>query len=199
MKSKLDLVDIFHSSRGIIARVLRRYCLRQVDIDDILQETILRALEAEKRTDIQQPRSFLVGVAKNVARAELRRKSKNLEDTLEVFDPEKHQCDKPSVESVVDARHRMEIFAQVVAELPPQCRKVFVLKHVYGVSHKEISRKLGIAVSTVEKHVSLGLRKSRLAMLEKMSEHSDAGKTDEKTANFGHSQAVKPESGGYTG
>lgn len=47
------IFGIFQANKGLIATVLRRYALQQVDIADITQETILRALEAEKRTEIR--------------------------------------------------------------------------------------------------------------------------------------------------
>jgi RNA polymerase sigma-70 factor (ECF subfamily) len=41
---------------------------------------------------------------------------------------------------------------------------VFVLKKVYGYSQREIARELGIAESTVEKHISLAVRKCSIYM-----------------------------------
>ena len=53
----------------------------------------------------------------------------------------------------------MMVFWEAVTTLPPQCQKVFVLKRVYGYSHKEISKKMKISVSTVEKHAASGLKR----------------------------------------
>ena len=43
--------------------------------------------------------------------------------------------------------------------LPVQARRVFVLKKVYGYSQREIAEELGLAQSTVEKHVALAVRR----------------------------------------
>ena len=45
-----------------------------------------------------------------------------------------------------------------VNKLPPKCRSVVVLRMIDGLSQREISERLGIAVSTVEKHLSRGLQ-----------------------------------------
>lgn len=47
----------------------------------------------------------------------------------------------------------LELHYEAVAELTPQCRGVYLLRKVHGYSHKEISERLFIAVSTVEKHL----------------------------------------------
>lgn len=171
--SKSRIFGVFQANKGLIASVLRRYSLHQLDIADITQETILRALEAEKRTEIREPRRFLVGIAKNIARTELERRSKMTLALLDDYAPETYVSDEPAVDDVVDSRHRMQVFWEAVSTLPNQCQKVFVMKHVYGASHKEIAEKLDIAVSTVEKHVALGLRRSREAMLRELSSDDD--------------------------
>lgn len=163
-KSNSRIFGIFQANKGLIAHVLRRFSLSQVDIADISQETILRALEAEKRTEIREPRGFLVGIAKNIALTELKRRSKNTVQLLDDFSPETYVSDEPAVDEIVESRQRMEIFGRAVSQLPPQCQKVFILKHVHGASHQEIASKLGIAISTVEKHVALGLKRCRQAM-----------------------------------
>lgn len=167
--SQSRIFVVFQANKGVIASVLRRFRLSQIDIADLTQETITRALEAEKRTDIKEPRRFLVGIAKNVARAELERRSKITVSLLDDFDPESYVSDEPAVDDVVDARGRMQVFGAAVASLPPQCQKVFILKHVYGASHREIADKLDIALSTVEKHVALGLKRCREEMLKEQS------------------------------
>lgn len=161
---------VFQSDKGLIARVLRRYRLSQIDVADITQETLLRALEAEKRFEIKEPRGYLVGIAKNVARDEIERRAKISMQLLDDLAPQTYIADEPAVDEIVDARRRMRLLFETAATLPPQCQKVFILKHVHGVSHKEIADKMDIAVSTVEKHVALGLKRCREAMLKEMKE-----------------------------
>ena len=173
------IFGVFEANKGLIASVLRRFRLSQIDIADLTQETILRALEAEKRTEIKEPRRFLVGIAKNVARAELERRSKMTTSLLDDFDPDSYVSDEPAVDDAVDTRRRMQVFGAAIATLPPQCQKVFVLKHVYGASHKEIAGKLDIALSTVEKHVALGLKRCREQILkEQTAENAEYPETN---------------------
>lgn len=172
-RGKTKLFQTFLENAPLISTVLRRYFVSQIDIEELSQETLVRALEAERRTEIDQPLGYLVGIAKNVARRELDRRSKFTLELIDDFFGETHQSDEPAVDDVVDARQRMGVFWEIVGALPTQCRKVFVLKYVYGASHKEIAAKLGIAVSTVEKHVALGLARCREGMLERTGERGE--------------------------
>ena len=56
--------------------------------------------------------------------------------------------------------------------LPVQARRVFVLKKVYGYSQREIADELGLAQSTVEKHVALAVRRCAEYMSEQTEQRS---------------------------
>jgi len=153
------IVGVFQRNESILKRFLRRFTSNPQDIEDICQETVLRALEAEKSRVIQEPRAFLFGIAHNIVRKELERKSRGLIELIEDFSPQEYESNEPPIEDALDARERMILFLEAVATLPSQCQRVFLLKKVYGYSHKDIARKLGISVSTVEKHAASGLKR----------------------------------------
>jgi len=50
-------------------------------------------------------------------------------------------------------------FCEAIRLLPVQCRKVFVLKKVYGYSQREIAAQLNLSESTVEKHIATGMKR----------------------------------------
>jgi RNA polymerase sigma-70 factor (ECF subfamily) len=60
-----------------------------------------------------------------------------------------------------DARRRFESFCAAVDQLPPLCRRVFVLRKVHKLTPAEISAVLGVSQSTIEKHVAKGLVRCR--------------------------------------
>lgn len=51
------------------------------------------------------------------------------------------------------------IIEKTLEELPPQCRKVFVLSRFEEKKNREIAEELNISVKMVEKHISKGLKK----------------------------------------
>ena len=48
--------------------------------------------------------------------------------------------------------------AEFVRSLPMECRQVFTLRKVYGLSQKEIATELDISENTVEQHLAKGVR-----------------------------------------
>ena len=56
------------------------------------------------------------------------------------------------------ARQELLQLEQAIAQLPEGCRAVLLLRKIELLSHQEIARRLGIAVSTVEKQHARALR-----------------------------------------
>lgn len=161
---------VFLDNESILRAFLRRISPSSFDIDDITQETIMRALQAEKQREIEQPRAYLFSIARNVVKDALDRKSRSIIDFIEDFGDENVLSDEPLVDDQVDSRQRMTLFLEAVATLPEQCQQVFVLKKVYGYSHQEISKRLGISISTTEKHVAAGLKRCSEFLREELAE-----------------------------
>jgi RNA polymerase sigma-70 factor (ECF subfamily) len=138
---------------------LRRYVRRSEDVDDLAQESFLRAFAAEAGQPIVSPKAFLFKVARNLALNELAKLANATTDSLEDY-PDQDVLggrDQVTLDDEMDARQRIRLLAQAIASLPPQCSRAFLLRKVHGLSYKEIADRLEISVSTVEKHVALGL------------------------------------------
>ena len=157
----------FIEHNSFLKKFLTRYFSSEHDIDEIAQEAFLKAFEAERHQEIRSPKSFLFQIAKNAALHRLTRKSRLITDYIEDLGKREFESDTASVEEQVAANERMAVFCQAAASLPAQCRRAFLLRKVYGFSHKEIAERLGISVSTVEKHMAKGLQRSSAFMRER--------------------------------
>ena len=136
-----------------LKRFIGRFMRNSPDIEDIAQEAFLRAYTVERGRPIEQPKSFLFRIAKHLALSQLTRKARQITDYIEDFgDSSVIQVDH-SAEEEISARQMLGVHCEAVAELAPQCRQVYLLRKVHGFSHKEIAEHMGIAVSTVEKHL----------------------------------------------
>ena len=56
------------------------------------------------------------------------------------------------------------IIGRTLEELPPQCKKVFILSRFEERKNKEIAEELNISVKVVEKHISKGLKKFKVSL-----------------------------------
>lgn len=170
-KSTSKIFGAFLKHEHALKSFISRFVYRAHDIEDISQEAFARAFKAETKTDIRNPRAFLFRTAKNIALNELTRKSNTLTDYIEENCSEDVLSRERAADEQVDLNQRYRVFCQAVASLPAQCQRVFVMRKVYGFSHKEISKALGISTSTVEKHVATGLLRSK----DYMKKHQPVG------------------------
>jgi len=162
--SRSQISKAFMEQQRPLKAFISRFIRGPQDIDDIAQETFIRAFLAEQKGDIQHPKAYIYRVARNLAFETLAKKSIQLTSYIE------DSCDQSLLQSGEDIEHKaivMEKFDRVkiaIAEMPPQCQRVFIMHKVYGFKYKEISQQLGISVSTVEKHMMTGLKKCRQSM-----------------------------------
>lgn len=130
------------------------------DIDDVIQEAYIRVLKAQNEGKVKSPKAFLFATARNRI-TDLARREKVV--------PIKEILTENTNSNVIDtepdgfenlARNQeLEILTKAVQQLPPRCRQIFILRKVYGVSQKEIAKKLGLSVNTVSAQLAIGLRK----------------------------------------
>lgn len=144
------------------AKALRRFVARMFnnnrpdDVEDVLQEAFLCAYIAECDKEIEQPKSYLFRVARNLALNQLRQKTRRPTDYIEDFNAAEVLASEWTLEDEIMAQQKLGVHCAAVAGLPPQCRKVYLMRKVYAMSHKEISESLNITVSTVETHLNKG-------------------------------------------
>ena len=152
-----SITDAYVQHESAIKRFIAKFLPRPNDIEDVTQEAFLKAFVAEKKHSIEQPKSFLFRVARNVALSHLRQKTRHPTEYIEDFEASDVVSTEWSSEDEVIARQQLGIRCEAVAELTPSVRRVYLMRKVYGMSHKEISASLGIARSTVEKHLTKGI------------------------------------------
>lgn len=127
-----------------------------------MQETFLKVFEAERGTNISNPKAFLFKTARNLALNELAKRRNRRTDSVEDLDGLAVSPGEWSeLESLPEAhfatQERLARAWGAIQELSPRVREVFVLHKVHGLKQREIARRLGISESTVEKHIAKGL------------------------------------------
>ncbi len=147
----------FVKNLSFLKRFLTRFLSSPQDIEDVVQESYLKALCAEKKHEINSPKAFLFRIARNEALKELQKKSRRITDYLDDLDVPESATSETVVEDTNISRQRFGLFCESALEMPPRCRKAFLMCKVYGFSYKEIASHLEISVSGVEKHIARGL------------------------------------------
>jgi len=153
---------------GVLAARLRRLCPSGFDVDNLVAESLARAYTAKGIGRIANGRSYLFAIARNLLIDAARR------DTIVsldfVADLDMLRADD-SMEAAISARAELRSLQAIVDTLPPQCRRVFLLRRVHDLSLGEIAGQMALSVSTVEKH----LAKAVLLVAKAMSEREESG------------------------
>ena len=160
----------FGRYRKVAARLIARI-VRPHDVEDVVQETYLRLFQASQQQVIRHPRAFMLVTARNVAFNLVARADALDHEPLAWPENQGNDVDEagaealllaaadhaPTLEQSAEADEEFQLFCRAVRTLPPQCRRAFVLKKVYGLSQREVARELDVSEGTVEKHLARGL------------------------------------------
>lgn len=156
------LLAMVHACRASLARVVARI-FNKHDVDDILQEAFNRAREdGGGKPTLRSQRAFFLRTATAMAMNHFSRAGTRPNAQLEdLAVPEVSQLSAESQESQLDASQRFVTFCRAVGGLPEECRRVIVLKKVYGLSLAEIADHLDVNQSTVEKDMARAMMMCR--------------------------------------
>ncbi|MEW6991626.1 RNA polymerase sigma factor [Colwelliaceae bacterium 6441] len=186
--NKLNVVAKFLEIRPSLMRYISKI-VPPAEVEDIVQETYVRLCQLKNYSlDNNRPKqhnkSFLYTIAKNLALDHNKKSEVRLADSVENEDGFGEQSiHSPYEYSVTNERFRH--FCEVVRILPQQCRKVFVLKKVYGFTQQEIATELNISLKTVDSHVVNAMKRLKL--------HMDK----DKKHNIQHKHQHNNDIGGY--
>lgn len=161
MSSKLRpqsaVTAAFLECSATLKRFLGGFLPGPQDIEDVAQETYIRAYMAEQRETIDQPKAFLFKVAKNLALTRLSKKSRMITSYIEEAGAAVVTETAAAIDEELEAQQCFSLYCEAVASLPEKCRQVFLLRKVHGLSHKEIGDRMGLSISSVEKYLRSGI------------------------------------------
>lgn len=138
------------------ARELRAFTRRRVgtnEAEDIVQDAYLHALQQGSVASTRRPRAYLFRIAANLTidatrRARVRSRYAD-EKAIQSPCGGVHEG-ASAIENLVELRQ----LCQQLDDLPPPCRKAFLLYWIDDLDPSEAAQRLGVTVRTVERHLS---------------------------------------------
>lgn len=140
---------------------LHRLIPQAADLEDLLQETyaqLFRVPDAQRKA-IQNVPAFAMTTARNIALNWLRHRRVVAFDSVEELVESSVVDEAADLEAIVHSHQQLLWLADGVSRLPRRCREVFSMRHVYGLSQKEIAERLGLTVGAVEQLLVRGMRR----------------------------------------
>lgn len=133
----------------------KRIGRRRSEIDDLVQEVFLRLTGGGKIESVAQPEAYLFRTAANVLNDRFRRLTARSAEAHEPYDEAVHGSARETLspERTLLGKQAIEQLVAALYELPERTRAVWALYHLEDLTHIEISKRLGITVSTIEKHI----------------------------------------------
>lgn len=129
------------------------------DVDDVVQEAVMRVLRARERGEVRSPKAFLFATARNLVVGARRKASRHAQFVLADLDELGVLDEGAEVSAAVAHAEELELLTRAVQTLPDRCRQIITLRKIYGLSQAEISRELGVTINTVDTQASIGMRK----------------------------------------
>lgn len=161
---KAVLLGLYEEKRANLVRFFAARLGSRAEAEDLVQDLYLRLSGMEAVGPVDNPSALLHRIGSNLMLDRLRSQKRSgardndwrAINTTAVAGQE--IADEPSADEVVAGRQRLQALVEAVEDLPEKTRQAFQLHKLDGHSHVETARRMGISVSTVEKHISSALK-----------------------------------------
>ncbi len=162
---------LFNEHNESLLRFLRMRLRSNEEAKEVAQEAYVRLLQLDRPEAVSYFRAFLFKTASNLAIDRLRRETldhKRL--SLDFFEQA-----APSAEHTETQRDLLRRVGECLEELPPKCRKAFLLSRIYGVSTPDIAAQMRLTPRMVRMY----LVRATLHCQGRLNEGGRDGNTDE--------------------
>ena len=112
----------------------------------------MRACTAERIRPLERPGAVLSRISHYQAVSRLERKARQIAEYMEDSNESKAVARTPDDEES-EVREMLGLQCAAVAGLIPECRRAYLLRKVYGLSHEDVATQLRISVNTVHEHL----------------------------------------------
>ena len=152
-----------------------RLTATEEDARDVVQDAYLRAWKGIRRfRGDAQFTTWMYRITANTATTlTSKRRRQRTVPIDEVADPVETEI-AMHPELATESSELMAELAAALDELPPRLKTLVVLKDVYGLTHDEIAKELGISVTAAKVRLHRGRKKMRDLLYEEAGRHADA-------------------------
>lgn len=150
------VVGAFIGCRDVLARSIMKMSVKPEDVDDILQETFLRAFVANGKREIRSLQDYLFVISRNLV---IKKGTDRSRELSSIVDSVLLELTDSSLDSELHEKLKFQTLSEALGLIPDKHRQAILLRKVYGLSSKEIAKKMGISKSSVDKYIVRGISK----------------------------------------
>mgnify|MGYP003664097709 FL=1 len=130
---------------------IRKRLDNQFDAADLTQDTFMRIHSRQEVDKINEPRAYLVTVAKGIISHFYRRKS--LEETYSEYVallPEPVTCSQEQTHIILQTLEQVDT---LLNDLPHNVKKVFLMSQIEGKKYQEIADEMGLSLISIKRYM----------------------------------------------
>lgn len=188
-ESRAQLVErLFREHNEILVGFLAARLRSRQEALEVAQEAYVRMLNLDESNAVSFLRAFLFKTAANIAIDRMRSRERRQQLREAALFEEFREPPTPERELV--GAQEVAVVERVIAELPPKCRRAFLLNRIHGLEPAEIARQMEVAERTVRHYILQALLRCRAALDEAQSVSSPL-----KLARWKHSQRRRSDHG----
>jgi len=153
------LAELWSNHRTELHLFVRKRVQNEDEAWDIVHEAMARLTRHQQHGAADNLRALWYRIAGNLVIDQSRRSSVRsawLQEQQQLEQPVQH-----APETQLAAHQQLQILQQVVDELPPKCREVFILRKFRDYDQQQIADELAISRRMVEKHLQKAMQHCR--------------------------------------
>ncbi len=150
-----ELAALFREHNEMLVQFLTGKLRSRQEAREVAQEAYVRILSLDSPGAVSFLRAFLFKTASNIAVDRIRHRERCPHTSdVSLFDelPETRTPDKQA-----EGRQEVELLQRLVSELPPKCRRAFLLCKLDGLSTREIGQRMHLSERQVRDYILRGL------------------------------------------
>lgn len=150
---RAELIErLFREHNDALIRFLALRLRSQQEAKEVAQEAYVRMLKLDQPGAVGFLRAFLFKTAANLAVDRIRHAQtvRRVSRETKLLD---ELTTQPTPEQAVNGAQELDLAQRLIDELPPKCRRAFLLHKIYGLDFPDIARQMGLGERMVRTYV----------------------------------------------
>lgn len=140
---------LFDAHNASLVKFLRTRLRSNEEAREVAQEAYVRLLQLDKPQAVSYFRAFLFKTAGNIAIDRLRKDARERNRSVFPF----FEVEVPSTETTESQRETIRLVSECLADLPPKCRKAFLLSRIYGMTTREVASQMHMTARMIRNYL----------------------------------------------
>jgi RNA polymerase sigma factor (sigma-70 family) len=149
---EMHIARLFEEHNQNLLRFVTARLHSPQEAKEIAQEAYVRLLNLDEPDSVSYMRAYLFRIAANLVVDRLKQRERRSElRNLAFFDEE---VSSPPPESILNAHDELRLIQNAISELPPKCRKAFLLHKIHSISIKKTAEEMNLSTRMVRIYVA---------------------------------------------